>query len=60
MIRIDAGRRCESGTIHVHLRCMYKNVTAFGRVALPPGLFMSHLSGRVGVEIPITTGYVLA
>jgi hypothetical protein len=35
MIRIDAGRRCESRTIHVHLHCVYKNVIAFGRVALP-------------------------
>lgn len=35
MIRIDAGCRCESRTIHVHLRCVYKNVTAFERVALP-------------------------
>jgi hypothetical protein len=34
MIRIDAGCRCGSRTTHVYLRCVYKNVIAFGRVAL--------------------------
>jgi len=35
MIRIDAGCRCESRTIHVHLHCVYENIIAFRRVTLP-------------------------
>jgi hypothetical protein len=58
MIRIDAGCRCESRTIHVHLHCVYKNVTAFGRAALPQVCLYLVSLAVLGVEIPITTGYV--
>jgi hypothetical protein len=50
MIRIDAGRRCEGRTIHVHLllRVQVRDCIRKGCSSL--GLLISRLSGRAGVK----------